>query len=152
MPHNLNASASHVSALQKSSIKSQDTYVKINLADYHALRAKGVPKAIPTMCVLSIKKDKMFNPLCAKSCIVVLGNHKDQVLTKSEKYAPVPRSNSMQLMVSLAVQKQCTLKQGNCKNAFCQGILPDNKITIVKPSIGDPDATKDEYRLLKRTL
>jgi hypothetical protein len=38
------------------------------------------------------------------------------------------------------------------KNAFCQGILPDDKITIVKPPIGDPDAKKDEYWLLKCTL
>ena len=35
---------------------------------------------------------------------------------------------------------------------FCQGILPPNEITIVKPPIGDPNAKKDEYWLLKRTL
>ena len=51
----------------------------------------------------------------------------------------------MRLMVSLAVEKCRTLKQGDCKNAFCQGILPDDEITIVKPPIGDPDADKDEY-------
>jgi hypothetical protein len=104
------------------------------------------------MCVLSIKKDKMFNPFCAKSRIVVLGNHKDRVWTKSEKYAPVLRSDSMQLMVSLAVEKRRTLKQGDCKIAFCQGVLPDDEITIVKPPIGNPDAAKDEYWLLKKTL
>ena len=58
----------------------------------------------------------------------------------------------MRLMVSLAVEKCRTLKQGDCKNAFCQGILPDDEITIVKPPIGDPDADKDEYWLLKKTL
>ncbi len=41
------------------------------------------------MCVLSIKKDKIFNPLCAKSCIVVLGNNEDHIWSKPEKYAPV---------------------------------------------------------------
>jgi hypothetical protein len=137
---------------EKSGIESQDTYVKINLANYRALRAKGVPKAIPTMCVLSIKKDEMFNPLRAKSRIVVLGNHEDRVWTKSEKYAPVLRSDSMRLLVSLAVEKCRTLKQGDCKNAFCQGVLPDDEITIVKPPLGDPDAAKDEYWLLKKTL
>ena len=182
LPRDLNESASHVSALhlkrecprslltglhpthpnrdtwlasfreEKSGIESQDTYVKINLADYRALRAQGVPKAIPTMCVLSIKKDKMFNPLRAKSRIVVLGNHEDQVWTKSEKYAPVLRSDSMRLLVSLAVEKRRALKQGDCKNAFCQGVLPDNEITIVKPPIGDLDAAKDEYWLLKKKL
>ncbi len=52
---------------EKSGIKSQNTYIKINLAEYRALCAKGTPRAIPTMCVLSIKKDKMLNPLRAKS-------------------------------------------------------------------------------------
>jgi hypothetical protein len=57
------------------------------------------------MCVLNIKKDEMLNPLCAKSRIVVLGNHEDRVWTKSEKYAPVLRSDSLRLMVSLAVEQ-----------------------------------------------
>ena len=137
---------------EKSGIESQGTYVKIGLPEYRALRAKGAPKAIPTMCVLSIKKDEMLNPLRAKSRIVALGNHEDRVWTKSEKYAPVLRPDSLRLMVSLAVERHRTLKQGDCKNAFCQGILPDDEMTIVKPPIGDPDAVKDEYWLLKKTL
>jgi len=137
---------------EKSGIDSEDTYVKLSLAEYRALWEKGAPRAIPTMCVLSIKKDEMFNPLRAKSRIVVLGNHEDQVWTKPEKYAPVLRPDSMRLMVSLAAEQCRTLKQGDCKNAFCQGILPDDEITIVKPPIGDPDADKDEYWLLKKTL
>ena len=90
---------------EKSGIESQNTYIKINLAEYRALCAKGAPRAIPTMCVLSIKKDKMLNPLRAKSCIVVLGNHEDCVWTKSEKYAPVLHPNTMRLMVSLAIER-----------------------------------------------
>jgi hypothetical protein len=54
----------------------------------------------------------------------------------------------MRLLVSMAIEHWCTLKQGNCKNAYCQGILLDNKITIVKQPIGDPDANW----LLKQTL
>jgi hypothetical protein len=55
-------------------------------------------------------------------------------------------------MVSMATECHRVLKQGNCKNAFCQGILPDDEIAIVKPPIGDPDAKKYEYWLLKCTL
>jgi hypothetical protein len=44
------------------------------------------------------------------------------------------------------------LRQGNIKNAFCQGILRHGKITIIKPPISDPGAKKDEYWLLKHTL
>jgi hypothetical protein len=50
----------------------------------------------------------------------------------------------MRLIVSMAVEQRRTLQQGNCKNEFCQGMLPLDEITIIKPPIGDP--------LLKRTL
>jgi hypothetical protein len=56
-----------------------NTYQKITLGEYRALREKGVPKAIPTMCVLTIKKDENLLPLRAKSWIVVLGNHEDRI-------------------------------------------------------------------------
>jgi hypothetical protein len=52
---------------ENSGIQSQDTYVKISLAKYQALRAKWAPRAILSMYVLTIKKDKMLNPLPAKS-------------------------------------------------------------------------------------
>jgi hypothetical protein len=42
---------------EKGGIESLDTYQKITLGEYRALREKGAPKAIPTMCVLTIKKD-----------------------------------------------------------------------------------------------
>jgi hypothetical protein len=53
---------------------------------------------------------------------------------------------------SLAVQKRRALQQGDCKNAFCQGILPPDKITIVCPPSGHPDADPHEYWLLLKTL
>jgi hypothetical protein len=81
-----------------------------------------------------------------------LGNHEYRVWTKSKKYAPVLHPDTMWLMVSMAVKQRRTLKQGNCKNAFCQGILPDDEITIVKPPISNPDAKKDENWLLKHSL
>jgi hypothetical protein len=58
----------------------------------------------------------------------------------------------MRLIVSMAIKQQRKLQQGNCKNAFCQGIIPLDEITIVKPPIGDPDAKKVKYWLLKQTL
>jgi hypothetical protein len=104
------------------------------------------------MCVLTIKKDEMLNPLKAKACIVVLGNHEDRVWSKPEKYALVLCPGSMCLMVSMAVQKYHTLHQEYFKNAFCQGICPINEITIAKPPIGNPDAKNYEYWRLKSPL
>jgi hypothetical protein len=101
------------------------------------------------MCVLTIKPDEMLRPHRAKARIVVLGNHEDRIWTKSDKYAPVLHSNTLRLLTSIAVERRCTLKQGDCKNTFCQGILPPDEITIVKPPIGDPDAKDGKYWLLK---
>ncbi len=101
---------------EKSGTESQNGYLKWTLAKYRALQQKGAPHAILTMCVI--------NPLWAKSRIVALGHHEDSVWSKSKKYAPVLCPDSMRLMVSMAVQKHRTLHQGDCKNAFCQGIFP----------------------------
>ena len=70
-------------------IQSQNTYIKIGLKDYQTLHKQGAPHAIPTMCVLNIKKDVMLNLIQAKLHIDVFGNHKDPVWMKSKKYAPV---------------------------------------------------------------
>ena len=40
---------------EKSSIESLGTFQKLTLGEYRALREKGAPRAIPTMCVLMIK-------------------------------------------------------------------------------------------------
>ena len=53
-----------------------ETYVEIGLQEYRRLRRlpKAVPKAIPSMCVMLIKRDENMAPDRAKSRIVVLGN------------------------------------------------------------------------------
>ncbi len=109
---------------EKRGVESLGPFRKITLGEYGTLHEKGAPKAIPTMCVLTIKKDKNLLPLRAKSCIVVLDNHKDWVWIKNNRYVPVRRGNSLHFLVSLAVEKRCPLLLGDCKNAFCQGILP----------------------------
>jgi hypothetical protein len=104
------------------------------------------------MCVLTVKEDKQLMPLRAKSRIVVLGNRKCRDWSKSDRFAPVLWFDGLRFLVSLAAQRCRGLKQGNCKNAFCQGILPPDEITIVCPPSGDPDAHKDEYWLFQKTL
>ena len=44
------------------------------------------------------------------------------------------------------------LRQGDCKNAFCNSFLPDDEVVIIKPPLGDPDAETNEYWCLWRTL
>jgi hypothetical protein len=137
---------------EKNGIGSLGTFKRITLGEYQALGEKGAPKAIPTMCVLTIKKDENLMPLQAKSRIIVLRNRENWDWLKSNRFAPVLRFDSLQYLVSLAAQQRRGLKQGDCKNSFCQGILPLEEITIVQPPLGDPDAAKDKYWLLQKTL
>ncbi len=138
---------------EKQGIESLGNFCKIStLGEYHALRKKAAPKAIPTICVLYIKHNKNFFPLCAKSCIVVLGNHEDRVWSKCNCYAPVLWRDSLRFLVTIVVSKHCPLLQSDCKNAFCQGVLPEDKITILRPPSGDPKAQPNEYWLLLSTF
>jgi hypothetical protein len=128
---------------EKHGIQNLDMYKKITLGEYRALRGKGAPQAIPIMYVLTIKTDENLRPLCAKSCIVVLGNHEDRVWKKRDKFAPVLRQDSLCFLTSMVVASRHPLRQGDCINAFCHGILLPDEITIVCPPSGDPDATSD---------
>jgi hypothetical protein len=116
---------------EKRGIEEMGTFQKITLGEYRTLCEKGAPKAIPTMCVLTIKKDKQLMPLWAKSCIVVLGNCESCNWSKSDCFAPVLWFDSLHFLVSLSTQHCQGLKLGDCKNAFCQGILPPEETTIV---------------------
>ena len=51
---------------KKTGIETFNTYHKISHVEYHTLRVKEAPHAIRTMCILTIKKDKMMNPLHVK--------------------------------------------------------------------------------------
>jgi hypothetical protein len=124
---------------EKRGIESLGTFHKISLGKYRTLREKGAPRAIPTMCVSTIKKDENLC-LCAKSHIVILGNHKDRVWSKSDCFAPVLRGDLLHFLISLAVNKRRPPQQGDCKNAFCQGILPPEETTIIRLPSGDPEA------------
>ena len=137
---------------EKWGIESMGTFRKITLGEYGALREKGAPRAIPTMCVLTIKKDDNLRPLRVKSCIVALGNHEDRVWSKSDRFAPVLHGDSLRFLVSLAVEKHRPRQQGDCKNAFCHGVLPPEETTIVRPPSGDPESDPQEYWLLLKTL
>jgi hypothetical protein len=94
---------------KKQGIQSMNTYCKITLGKYCTLREKGAPKAIPTMCILTVKRGENLNLLRAKSWIVVLGNHKDCVWSKCNHFAPVLCSNSLWFLVLMAVKKHCQL-------------------------------------------
>jgi hypothetical protein len=127
-----------------------DTFEVLTKAQYDTL--PNQPKAIPTMCVLTIKVDEWNRPVRAKSRIVVLGNLEDHAWTKADCYAPVLRQDSLRLLILIAVQVGCVAKQGDCKNAFYQPRLPDDEVVIVMPPPGCPRSEPFTYWRLRKTL
>ena len=118
---------------------SEDEYQK--LVTKHGNDAR----AISSMNLFTVKKDKKENLVGGKSQIVVLGNLERRIWSQEDKYAPVLSSISTRLLVSMACQDGPTLESGDCKNAFCNGILPDNEICIVKPPKGYPRTPEGCY-------
>jgi hypothetical protein len=107
---------------------------------------------IPTMNVQTVKKDEDGLPIRAKSRIVVLGNLEESIWSKSYIHAPVIRKESDCLLTTMAIERGRIQKQGDCKNAFCHPILPDDEIAIVRPPPGCPISKPGEYSLLRKTL
>ena len=104
------------------------------------------------MNLFTIKPDMDGNPRRAKSYIVGFGNLKRRIWSREDKYAPVLSSTASRLPVSMAVDDGCKLKQVDCKNAFCNGILPDDEICIVKPPSGCPQSSPGTFWKLNKTL
>ena len=97
------------------------------------------------MCVLVVKNDKDGKPLRTKSRIFVLGRFEDRLYQKSQCYDPVLKYSSLRLLTAKAVVYKRILQQGDCKNAFCNAALPENEVTVIRPTIGDPAFQEDEY-------
>ena len=100
---------------------------------------------------MNINRDENMAPDRAKSRIVVLGNLKNHLWAKSEKYAPVLQYSSLRLLTSMDTDNFRLLKQGDCKNTFLNAKFPADKTTIIKPPSSNPDTKKDVFWLLKKT-
>jgi hypothetical protein len=139
---------------QQKGLQDNDTYVQIGLQEYRRLRhlPKRVPKAILTMCVMTIKCNENMTPDRAKSCIVILGNLEGRLREKNQKYAPLIQYSSPRLLTSMATGNCHILKHGDHKNTFFNVKLPPEEKSIIKPPSEDPNAKSDILWLLKKTL
>ena len=131
-----------------------ETFDEITTEEYYRyLKHYGDDaRAIPSMNIFTVKKDKEGNPLRAKSRIVVLGNLEQRIWSKSDKYAPVLSGSAARLLLSMAVEDGRSLKQGDCKNAFVQSKLKDDEIYIVKPPLNCPRSKRGTYWKLNKSL
>ena len=138
---------------EKGGLEAHDVYERISKKTYLTMKRQGlIPDALPSMCVICIKPDKDGKPNRAKSRIVVLGNFEDRYYEKAKRYAPVLKYTSLRLLTAKAISAKRILQQGDCKNAFCNALLPPEERTVIRPPVGDPAYDKDEYWLLKKTL
>jgi hypothetical protein len=104
-----------------------DTFEELNLAEYRKLTETHDP-AIPSICVLVTKKDENGNPIQAKSRIVVLRNKDPHQWSKGDYFSSVTTQSAVRLLVSLAIEHNKVAQQGDCKNAFCNLILPEDEV------------------------
>jgi hypothetical protein len=109
-------------------------------------------EVVPSMSIFTVKPDEKGEPYRAKGRTVVLGNLEKRTWSKADRYAPVLSAIGARLLASLAVGKGRILKQGDCKNAFCQPELPEDEIVIVIPPKGCPYTKPGTYWKLNKTL
>ena len=131
-------------------LKNMDVYDEISDDEYNKIKHK-CGKPIPTMCVLTIKYKNGY-PDRAKCRIVVLGNQQQHNFSKGEKYAPVITQNQFRFLLSLAIKNKQILKQGDVKNTFCNGTLPQDELVVIKPPKGCPLSRPNTLWKLKKTL
>ena len=133
-----------------SDLRNMDVYDEISQEDFRKIQ-HHCGRPIPTMCVLTVKYKNGY-PDRAKCRIVVLGNQQQQSYTKGEKYAPVITQNQFRCLLSLAIKHRRRLRQGDVKNAFCNGTLPDNEVVVVTPPKGCPHSKPNTLWRLRKTL
>ena len=104
---------------------------------------------IPTKYILTIKYKDGY-PHCTKYRIVVLGNQQQHTYSKKDKYAPIISQNQFGYLLSIAISYKRRLRQGDVKNAFCNGILPNNEMVVIKPPKDCPYSSPNTY--VSRTI
>ena len=128
-----------------------NTFDIIDEAELQRYKAMGC-EIVPCMTIFDIKPDEKGDPYRAKARTVVLGNLEQRTWSKDDKYAPVLGSIGNRILTSEAVSRGRKVKQGDCKNAFCQPELPDDEIIIVIPPKGCPFTKPGTYWKLNKTL
>lgn len=65
---------------------------------------------------------------------------------------PTLTHTQLRSLIALSAKHKRVLRQGDVKNASCNGILPTTETVIVKPPAGCPFSTPKTYWKLKKTL
>lgn len=104
------------------------------------------------MCVQTVKFDGEGNPDCVKSRIIALGNHKYDIWSKSDQFAPVISQSNHCLLTSMACEMRRQQKQGDCNNTFLHPVLPETETVICRPPLGCPLSDPNIPWLFKKAM
>jgi len=91
-------------------LSSLPTWEILTEAQFKSLSAGA--KALPSMAIATIKYDSFNKPKRVKYHIVVLGNHDNDIWSKSSTAAPVMSQLELQFLTALAISQKRVLK--NC--------------------------------------
>jgi hypothetical protein len=119
--------------------------------DQYCCLSKG-RKALPTMAIATIKYDEHHKPKRAKYRIVVLGNLDYHTWSKEATSASVLSQLELHLLTALAVHNKRISKNCDIKQAFVQSSLPEDEVYFLKPPVGCPCSSSDQYWRLVRSL
>ena len=135
-------------------LKNLNAFTKMptKVHERHLKMHVGGAKATPTMNLFAIKPDKEGNPARAKSRIAALGGSEQRAWLREGRCTPALSGPAARLLVSMAVEDGRRLKQGDCKNVFCNGILPEDEAITVKPPQGCPHSKSGAFWKLNKAL
>lgn len=125
---------------EHASLLGHEMFDILSTAEYKELREKH-GRALPSMCILVMKKDEHGRP----------GNHKTTYWSKGDYYTPLTLQETVHLLVSMALEHGHTAKQGNCKNTSCHPTLPDDELVLVNPP-HCPISKLNTYWRLSKTI
>ena len=131
-----------------------EVITEITTAEYleYVRKHGNTAQAIPTINLFMIKSDMKGDPTRAKSRIIALRNLKKRIQFWEDQYVPVSSATAARLLTSMVVGDSRQLKREDCKNTFCNGILLDDEICIVKAPTGYPRSKPSTYWKLNKTL
>ena len=128
------------------------TWKAVTDEEYDQLKTVIKAKFLPTMAISTIKYNREGKPTWCKYRTVALGNLDPHNWSKQDCFDPVLSQLEHHTLLLLAVHNCCIPKTGNISQAFCQGVLPEDKECYIKPPPGWPLKKKWGYLKLLKTL
>lgn len=104
------------------------------------------------MNLFTIKYNMGGNPNQEKSYIVALENLEHWSWSQEDKYTLVLSTTTCCLLVCTVVDDRYCLKQGDYKNVFCNGILHNKEICIVKLPTRCPQSKSGSFWKINKII